>query len=87
MGSCSFSYCKCGAIAQTGDNVASECNMHWTLQGARGRTLLDKNKRLWLGTLLTAFNPDNTIKICSKKIKHGSQSYLCVLLKVNIFTC
>ena len=27
-----FSHCKGGAIAQTGDNVASECHMHWALQ-------------------------------------------------------
>ena len=37
-----FSYCKCDAIAQTRDNVASECNMHWALQGARDRTVLDE---------------------------------------------
>ena len=37
-----FSHCKCGAIAQTGDNVASECNMHCALQRARDRTVLDE---------------------------------------------
>ena len=37
-----FSHCKCGAIARTGNTVVSECNMHWALQRARGRTVLDE---------------------------------------------
>ena len=61
--------------------------MHWALQGARGRTVLDEKKQLWRDTLLTAFNPYNVIKICNKNITHESQSYFCVLLEVNIFTC
>ena len=37
-----FSDCKCGAVAQTGDSVVSECHMHCALQEARDRTVLDK---------------------------------------------
>ena len=37
-----FSHCKCGAIAQTRDNVISECHMHWALQGAQGQIVLDE---------------------------------------------
>ena len=60
-----FSHCKCDAVAQTGDSVVLECYMHCALQGAQDRTALDKkNKGLWLGTLLKAINPGNTIEIC-----------------------
>ena len=37
-----FSYCKCGAVAQTEDSILSDCHMHCALQRARDRTALDK---------------------------------------------
>ena len=66
LGLISFSYCECGTIAQTGDYVTFECHMHWALHGARGRTVLDKIKQWWLGTLLTASVPDNTSQFVVK---------------------
>ena len=40
MGSRSFLSLQMRHLAQTKD--VSECHMHWALQGARGRTILDK---------------------------------------------
>ena len=42
MGSCFFFSMQMRRIAQTRNNVVSECQMQWTLQGAQGRTVLDK---------------------------------------------
>ena len=74
-------------LAQTQDNVVSECHMWWASQGARDWTVWIKNKRLWFGTLPTAFNPGNKIAISNKKIKYRGQFYLCAILEVDNFTC
>ena len=42
MGSRSFLSMQMRRLAQTGYNVISENHMQWTLQRARGRTVLDK---------------------------------------------
>ena len=65
-----FSYCKCGALHKPLYRSVT-CSGHYK-EHEVGQFWI-KNKRLWLGTLSTTFNPGNAIAICSKKIKHGSQ--------------
>ena len=60
MGSRSFLSLQMQRLAQTRNNVASECHMHWALQGARGHTVL--NEKTNDCTSPTTFNPGNTIK-------------------------
>ena len=81
MGLVPFSHCKYGALHKPEITLyrSVTCSGHYK-EHEVGQFWL-KNKRLWLGTLPTTFNPSNTIAICSKKIKHWASPIYMFYLK------
>ena len=76
-----FSHCKCGALHKPEITLyrSVTCIVHYR-EHKVGRFWI-KNKRFWLGTLPTTFNPGNTIATCSKKIKYRASPHYVFYLK------